>query len=317
MLRDRVNEVERSCYEAYMTRIESSITETPKVFWSYIKSKRTNSNYPSNMSYNGTNYENGQDICESFSAYFSSTFLAPLSSANSSSQAQHDISSCYNIFESIEIDPIVVNKHLKALDLNKSAGPDSLPAIFFVKCADVLTEPVTLFFRRSLAEGVMPARWKSAFITPIHKKGAKTEIVNYRPISKLCILAKLLERIVYDQLYNSLSASFLPQQHGFIQGKSTVSNLMLFTDFVSGQMDDGAQIDAVYTDYSKAFDRVDHDILLRKLFELGIRGDLYRWFSSYVRNRTQAVVLSGYTSAWIEVPSSVPQGSLIICDLYK
>lgn len=202
-------------------------------------------------------------------------------------------------------------RHLKSLDLSKTAGPDALPATFIVNCADELTEPVTLLFRRSLSDGIVPSLWKSAFISPIHKKGAKDNVKNYRPISKLCLLAKVLERIVYNQLYSAVISSLDPRQHGFLKGRSTVSNLVLFTEFISEQMDKGHQVDAIYTDFSKAFDRIDHKVLLTKLLGLGISGDLFRWFSSYIRDRTQAVVLGGYTSSWMVISSGVPQGSLL------
>lgn len=307
ILRDRANSVEQTCFHKYIANIETAITSNPKYFWSYVKCRRTHTNFPSNMSYNGNESHTGQGICELFSNYFQSTFLDSTTTCTHS--ASRDDSNCH--ISSIEINPDIVRKYLQSLDLNKSAGPDAIPAIFLVKCANELAYPVSLLFTKSLSEGVVPTIWKTAFISPIHKKGAKDVVENYRPISKLCLLAKIFERIIYDQLYSSILPDLNPQQHGFLKGRSTVSNLVVFTDYVTRQMVTSGQVDAIYTDFSKAFDRIDHVILLKKLFNLGIRGDLYRWFSSYVFNRTQAVVLGGYTSSWTAIPSGVPQGSLL------
>lgn len=145
----------------------------------------------------------------------------------------------------------------------------------------------------------MPNLWKSAFITPIHKKGSRTEVTNYRPISKLCILSKVLEKQVHKQVYAAVHQSLNDFQHGFLPGRSTVSNLALFNDYLTESMDTGYQVDVIYTDYSKAFDRISHRLLLVKLEKVGIRGDLLRWFSSYTGNRSQAVVVKNYVSSWV------------------
>lgn len=99
--------------------------------------------------------------------------------------------------------------------------------------------------------------------------------------------------------------------HGFLKGRSTTSNLVVCSVFLSEHMSRRSQVDVIYTDYSKCFDRIDHGLLMNKLLRIGVRGNLYRWFSSYVENRYQTVVLSGYTSRPMYIPSGVPQGSLL------
>lgn len=202
-------------------------------------------------------------------------------------------------------------KLLKSLDLTKSGGPDQIPPLFIVNCATSLAEPVTILFKRSLSEGIIPKIWKSAYVTPVFKKGNKSQIENYRPISKICLFSKILERIVYTDLYEAVKCNLSDEQHGFLRKRSTTSNLVLAHEFISEGMEQHAQVDIIYTDYSKCFDRIDHHVLLQKLLSAGIHGDLYRWFCSYVDNRTQAVVLQGYTSTWTVVPSGVPQGSIL------
>lgn len=276
-----------------------------------MKDKRGSGAFPSSMTYAGTVSDSGHGISELFSAYFHSTFNN--NSNTHFNSIDHDLYDKVSVsdIESIEINLSEIEKLLKSLDLSKAAGPDDLPAILITKCATELSIPLAILFHRSIKEGVVPRKWKSAFISPIHKSGPKDRVENYRPISKLCLVAKVFERIVYRQLYNQLSASFSPAQHGFLKGRSTVSNLVLFNDFVTVQMDSDNQVATIYTDYSKAFDRIDHALLIQKLRNLGVRGSLLRWFISYVQNRSQAVVLNGFSSSWMSIPSGVPQGSLL------
>lgn len=211
----------------------------------------------------------------------------------------------------VEIDCSKVETLLNKLDVTKSAGPDHLSPRFLIPCAKSLAYPISLLFKKSCNFGTVPSIWKLAYITPVHKKGSKMDITNYRPISKLCIIAKVFEKIIYDQLYASLKNEFNHHQHGFLHGRSTISNLILLNDYITEALEEGIQVDAIYTDYSKAFDRIQHNTLLGKLYDIGIRGDLFRWFTSYIENRSQAVVLNNYISGWISLSSGVPQGSLL------
>ena len=308
LLRDRAKVLERERYDNYIKNIENNIKKNPKHFWKYVKNKRQHNALPSVMIYNQQSSDSGGTICNMFASYFQSTFLQG-----------SDVNLCCDELEpdsvvdvgSIEVPEEEVFKQLKSLDISKSAGPDHVPAVLIVQCAQSLSIPLTILFRRSLETGCVPVIWKSAFITPVHKKGPKNLVENYRPISKLCLFAKCFERIVYNQLYNSLRHTFNEQQHGFLKGRSTTSNLVLCSEYISEHMSTGHQIDVLNTDYSKAFDRIDHPLLLKKLQLAGIRGNLYRWFCSYIDNRTQTVALNGFTSFTIQIPSGVPQGSLL------
>lgn len=316
VLRKRVKKVEQECYTNYIDKTESSIRENPKAFWSYINANKKHNSYPSSMSFKNNTLTSGEDICDAFANFFNSNFLksdpAPTSDADLTNiNGSCDVSPA-SIY-STKIDHYDVLKALKTIDCNKSAGPDGLHPILISKCAYSLTFPISFLFDRSVKEGVMPKIWKTAFVTPIHKKGSKREIINYRPISKLCVLAKVLEKVIHQQVYAALKHTFIPQQHGFLKGRSTTSNLITFTDDLSSGMQSGGQIDAIYTDYTKAFDRIDHLILLTKLQSAGIHGDLLRWFSSYITDRCQTVVLNGFSSqsCYSAIPSGVPQGSIL------
>lgn len=253
-----------------------------------------------------------------FGDYFHSNFLDVSIAGGGSSESDRQ-DNCERVLVAdgmsdisyIEVCEDEVHRLLKLVDLNKSAGPDNVPPLFIANCATSLTVPLAILFKRSLDTGVVPSVWKSAYITPIHKKGPKASVENYRPISKLCVFAKILEKIIYRQVYSTLKHSFSEHQHGFIRGRSVTSNLVLCSDFISESMSHPSQVDVIYTDYSKCFDRIDHVILMRKLLSMGIRGNLHRWFASYVEGRCQTVVLNGYSSRPMCIPSGVPQGSLL------
>ncbi|XP_045538980.1 uncharacterized protein LOC123722157 [Papilio machaon] len=198
---------------------------------------------------------------------------------------------------------------LKELDKTKGAGGDGVPAIFLSNCAKSLSYPICILFNKSLQECTFPNIWKQANIVPVYKKGLKNLIINYRPISILKTLSKLMELLVYRRIYPIIKQGISENQHGFLKSRSTTSNLAIFSDDVFNGMEHSGQVDVIYTDFEKAFDRVDHAILLYKLNKLGIHGDLLRWIQSYLKNRSQAVTIGGHRSNYIEIPSGVPQGS--------
>lgn len=312
ILRDRARKFEKECYNLYINKIETAIAHSPKAFWSFVKSKTSNLSFPSTMTYGNEIANTGEGLCELFSKFFISNFLQPTSNTASTSASYRVHRSDNTVgIGSIEISLEALEKSLKSLDINKSAGSDDLPPLFIVKCSQSLTLPLGMIFSRSVEEGVVPTVWKSALVSPVHKKGSKSQVENYRPISKLCIFAKLLEKIVYTQTYAALKPTFIQDQHGFLKGRSTTSNLILTNEFIIGQFALGHQVDGIYTDFSKAFDRLDHYLLLKKLQSAGIHGSLFRWYSSYIERRSQAVVLNGFRSSWSTISSGVPQGSLL------
>ncbi|KAG7298081.1 hypothetical protein JYU34_018851 [Plutella xylostella] len=247
------------------------------------------------------------EICEAFSKFFENMFIqpAPFYDNDRSKRSYNNTVSTFNVNEDL------VQKLLLNLDVSKGPGSDGIPPSFIVKCAKSLSKPLTIIFFRSIRDGIYPSRWKEAHIVPVHKKGSKTTIEHYRPISILNIFGKVFEKIVYDNIYPVIMQGVPNEQHGFVRGRSTTSNLSVFVSDVLQGMSSHGQVDVVYTDFEKAFDRVDHVILLKKLQELGIHGDLLRWIRSYVTNRQQAVVVGGCRSNFIHVPSGVPQGSLL------
>ena len=148
-------------------------------------------------------------------------------------------------------------------------------------------------------------------ITPIFKSGNNFNVANYRPISLLCVASKVLERLIYNHLINSLTDSFSNQQFGFLAGHSALQQLLLFTNNILEAKTNHTDKDVLYFDYSKAFDSVPHNELLYKLWKYRVTGDLWSWFKSYLSSQMQCAKINQQFSGLLPVVSGVPQGSIL------
>ncbi|RVE44642.1 hypothetical protein evm_010728 [Chilo suppressalis] len=163
----------------------------------------------------------------------------------------------------------------------------------------------------SLNTSIFPDALKETNIVPIFKKGDKYDIINYRPVSILNTFSKIFEKIICPILNTHCKTFLSESQHGFCPKKSTVTNLICYTNQLSKLIDSGGEVDSIYTDFSSAFDKVDHNILIQKLKRYGIHGPLLLWFKSYLKHRVLRVVINGYTSRSFTATSGVPQGSIL------
>lgn len=146
---------------------------------------------------------------------------------------------------------------------------------------------------------------------PVHKKDEKDHVENYRPISLLCIVSKVLERCVLNCIKQRLEELIVDCQHGFRCGRSCVTNLLESQDHIGAIVDRAGQVDCVYLDMSKAFDKVRHDLLINKLQDAGFEGKLLDWLHAYLYDRRQRVTVPGATSRDLPVTSGFPQGSIL------
>ena len=185
---------------------------------------------------------------------------------------------------------------------------------FLKNCANTLAYPLSLLFKISYNTGSLPKEWNIANVVPIHEKGSKDDIKNYRPISLTSLVMKTFERLLKDELLIRTSHLLDCRQHGFLNFKSCTTNLVNFTDKLVMSINDTQSLstDVIYFDFSKAFDSVNHDLILHKLkYEYAIDGSLLKFLMNYLGEREQSVVLDGIKSSSKHVLSGVPQGSIL------
>ena len=179
-------------------------------------------------------------------------------------------------------------------------------------CAATLAYPLTKIFNLSFNLGQIPGDWKTANVVPVHKKGDKCNIENYRPISLTSLVMKVMEKIIRDELYSKCQTLIHECQHGFLPGKSCLTQMTNVIDNISSSLNMRHDVDMVYFDFAKAFDSVNHDIILQKLkSEFKIDGIMLKFIKEYLRDRTQKVVIGDNSSNSLPVESGVPQGSIL------
>ncbi len=206
-----------------------------------------------------------------------------------------------------------VSTVIQSLKNGKSCGPNSIP----IKLMKILDSHVSVhlatLINESFETGIFPDKLKIAKVIPVFKKGLTTKKSNYRPISLLSIFSKIFEKIMYKRLYGFLEVHELlfNMQFGFRTGHSTDHALVSLTENIKSSLDNNRFGCGIFVDLQKAFDTVNHDILLHKLEHYGIRGIALNWFKSYLSNRKQFVSVNGHSSSTCEVACGVPQGSVL------
>lgn len=301
--RKEVKRLKRKNLKEYQVNIESLIKSNPKCFFSYTKSLRKSNKLPTSMHLRNEISETMRDTAKLFAKHFSSVYATHIPAT----EVQCD-NNCNNYFNLTTDD---VKKVINNLDSNKTNSPDGIPTIFYKQTVDNIVEPLTFIFKTSLREMSYPDSFKMSFVTPIHKSGCIDDITNYRPISILPTVAKIFDKLLFNHINNKVAHLISAAQHGFTMGKSTLTNLIEYTEYLTNNMMRGGLIHSIYMDLAKAFDRINHTILLRKLRSFPISPCLITLIQSYLSNRKQIVCLYGEKSECITPQSSVPQGSIL------
>ncbi len=209
--------------------------------------------------------------------------------------------------------PDFVLRFFGRLELSKSAGPDGITPKLLKAAARGLSEYVADLINRSLSIGIFPDEWKGSRVIPLYKKGESVDPDNYRPISLTNIISKCAESVVDAavQTFDSINHVTCPEQHAFRVGHSTDTALICISDLCRGHLNNGHVVTLCAVDFKKAFDSLKHKLLLKSVYNSGIRGNLYNWIESYLSKRTQVTVVNGCPSEPLPVVTGVPQGSVL------
>ena len=284
-------------------------TATPKEFWKAIKmlNKRVSS-IPA-LDNNGVKVDSSRDKADLLNTYFFECFnksVPPL-------DEHHPHLNPFYFPEELQCTEEDVFDLLAELDCSKSTGPDDISAKMLKGTATSITPSLTRLFNLSLTKGCFPDAWKLARVVPVPKSTHMLSPSNYRPISILSIISKILERIVYRMVFKHLCLSrpISSKQWGFLPGRSSTSALLSVTHDWLNHLDQGQDICSVYFDLRKAFDSVPHRPLLQKLVDIQLNPYIIQWVNSYLSNRSQLVVVEGTSSSILPVLSGVPQGSVL------
>ena len=196
---------------------------------------------------------------------------------------------------------------------NSSAGPDSLSPSLLKRTIRHYIDPLVHVLNLSLQSGEVPEELKVSNIIPLFKEGDVKSVNNYRPISLLSALSKLFEKVVYNRIFNFIEKHEILYQYqfGFRPKHSTTTALITLTDKLLTFFDNGMKTVGLFLDFSKAFDTINHKVLLKKLENYGIRGKCLEWIKSYLTNRKQRVIYNGTSSSELIVKCGVPQGSIL------
>ena len=206
-----------------------------------------------------------------------------------------------------------VIKIIAHLDDTKSTGPSSIPVNLLKIAAPIITPYIVQIVNKSFSTGIFPNAVKLAKVIPIFKAGSIYDVNNYRPISLLSVFSKIIEKIMHQRLYLFLESHnvFFKSQFGFQKNKSTQQSLIEIVEKIRGCIESKNYGCGIFIDLKKAFDTVNHNILLQKLEHYGVRGNGLLWFESYLKDRTQYVSCNNVSSETKTISCGVPQGSVL------
>ena len=287
--------------------ISSICSDSPKRFWSYIKSLKVDNIGIPTLNNNNKLESDNRLKAEILNSQFKSVFTQE--NVHLPQEPSTNIPPMSDIIITTE----GVAKLLHGLNPNKATGPDDIPARILQLAANELAPALQIIFQKSLDTGKLPLSWSQANIAPIFKKGDRSLAVNYRPISLTSICCKILEHIILTNIVNHFDcySVLTDRQHGFRSKHSTESQLIITTQDLAQSPNKKLQVDMIILDFSKAFDTVPHNRLLNKLDRYGIRNKTHTWISNFLKYRKQRVVIGGEHSTWTQVMSGVPQGTVL------
>ena len=320
--RNRITGLIRTSKRIYFKNFFQANINNSKHVWQGInslinsKSKRSSDKISLNDNNNGNLISDPSNVANKFNEFFTSIAN---SIRDTIPESNKDFRSFLknrprNSFFFKPVESHEVMKIIKSLKINKASGPSSIPPEILKLLLNDISNILAKIFNSSFLSGEFPKCLKIVKVIPVFKnKGSPLEVTNYRPISLLSNIDKIFEKIVHSRLTSFLNANnvLFNKQFGFRSKHSTSHALVSLTESIRSQLDAGNFSCSVFIDLQKAFDTVDHEILIAKLHHYGIRGLASNWFKTYLSNRLQFVSISGKDSSLLPISHGVPQGSVL------
>ena len=299
---------------SFEKKISYHVKDNWKAFYSYLRNKRRlKSGVPILERSDGSRTTNSSEAAEELADAFSSVFTCEPFGPLPESTFESDRGMGEFDLTDITISVADVVSELSGLNVYKSGGPDGVhPKLLKALSADAqFVNAVCALFQKCIDTGTIPSVWKTATVIALFKSGSKAQALNYRPVSLTCILCKILEQIIRKQIVEFLEYKISIHQHGFVNKKSCLTNLLETFDTIMRILEEGDAVDVLYFDFQKAFDTVPHYRLITKLEKLGIKGKLLELIRDFLSDRSMKVYVDGQFSTIKKVLSGVPQGSVL------
>ena len=315
--KNRLLNILRMAKKNYYTQLFNNFRTNSRKLWQAINSlngKNSSKTKIENLIIHGDVLKNPTEISEAFNNYFVNVGSdlernLPNSSTDPLSYLPNRNPSNMPVPLASITDISTAIKSLKS----KSCRVDDFSPVILKRNCHLIASPLTDLFNQSVLQGKFPTKLKIAKVLPLYKKGSKCDLNNYRPISLLNIFSKVFEKIMKKKLIDFIDSCKIlsPHQYGFQKGINTEDALTQFSKNIYRQLDNSNTVLSIFIDFSKAFDTVPHNILLRKLEHYGIRGSVHRWFLDYLSHRQQSTCFENSVSSSKRTTLGVPQGSVL------
>jgi len=318
--RNLFNKLKRKMKEKYyqelFNKYKHDIEKTRGLIRSIINKTRDKSSTVESFRINDKDTNNPADIAKGFCDFFTNVG-SKLSNQIPPSRypyTQYLTNLKLKSNSSIYLAPTDINEIsciIRLLKNKKSTGPDGISSILLKQLNEAICEPLVILINKSIENGIFPDSLKIAKIIPIYKSKESNLLNNYRPISLLSSISKIFEKVLYKRLYNFIKNKLSDKQYGFRAKHSTIQAVTeMYADIVES-LDNKSMTIASFLDLSKAFDTINHNILIYKLQMYGVRGIALNWFKSYLENRKHYILYKMHSSVISNITCGVPQGSVL------
>ena len=316
ILKTSIRNAKASFYHAQFERHKHDSRKTWNVLNKILHKNANIKQFPEYFKVDGDNISDKQTIADRFNNFFAtigSNMSPNLPTSEQLSFMQYLKRENNSSFSFHQTTPKEIEKTISKLQTKNSSGHDDISSKVIKGITRFIAEPLSIIINQSFETGIFPDKLKLSKVIPIFKKDDDTLFTNYRPISLLPVLSKVFEKVAYIQFYNYLKHNKLLycSQHGFRSAHSTETAAYELIDKINSFLDNGFLSVSVFLDLSKAFDVLDHTILIEKLRFYGVIDSSLDWFISYLNGRHQFTLYDDYTSNITQVSTGVPQGSVL------